>query len=587
VSPRSWAALIPSALRNPHEVANAKAAIAGFRAGGASTILLLTHDAAAARCALGESATDVRLFELSTRRSAIERARLVNHAARVVESDLIWVHDPCLVLAVDEIVPPLDRCDALAVQPQSAVARLDLAASIAYRQGRTATAVSEHRVAFGKGSFIVDRLLFIALGGLSESFVGAGDEGVELGARIKHFVGPPLRIERVAYELSAGAGAEDAAQRRTNKDLLARLTSAFTEDPDSYLATRLESSFPVERETLANVVATRQQLAAFRATSPHPPRVEPTTLRGSIWGVTAIFNPAGYRSKLTNFERFRAGMARAGLPLLTVELAFGDAPFQLREGDADKLVSLRGGDVLWQKERLLNVGVRALPADCDKVVWLDADILFEDEAWVAKTARALEQYVVVQPFSRSVRLLPGESSIALDALPVGSSEHQVLHSMAFGVAHKGLSSLSRYLVHGHCGYAWAARRSLLAKHGLYDANILGNGDLSTAHTMFGGSRYLKTERLSTDAARHLAGWAEPFYDDVRGSVGYLDGTVYHLWHGATASRRYIDRLQVLVEHDFDPRLDLAHDGGAYRWARAKPGLHAVCREYFDRRQEDG
>ena len=46
-----------------------------------------------------------------------------------------------------------------------------------------------------------------------------------------------------------------------------------------------------------------------------------------------------------------------------VELAFGDAAFELRAGDADRLVQLRTGaaNVMWQKERLLNEALRRLP----------------------------------------------------------------------------------------------------------------------------------------------------------------------------------------------------------------------------------
>lgn len=585
MSARIWAALLPARLRSEFENEHLRLAVRGLSEAGASSIWVVSHDSERARAALREHAGPVRFFELPTRRSTIERARLVNHAAQLIDAELLWVHDPCIVLPFAEVATAIAASDHLAIQPFESTNRLDRQASQSFRAGE---AVSGSRpVGFGRGSFLIDRALFLAMGGLSEAFVGAGDEGVELGLRCRYLGVSPVRLGFTALELWSGSGAEDAVERRSNQDLGARLARAIEADPEEYLSARLQTSLPIDRDALRRVVIQRRQALAFRATAPRSPKEVPAHLPGSIWAVTALFNPAGYGSKPRNFERFRAGLRRDALPLLAIELAFGEAPFQLQEDSADMVLSLRGGDVLWQKERLLNLAIAALPAECDKVVWLDADVLFEDSSWVAKTADLLEHHVVVQPFSRSARLLAGETSIDIDKLPIGSGEHEVLHGMAYGVAHKGLDSLRRYLVHGHSGYAWAARRSLLSKHGLYDANVLGNGDLNIAHAMFGGSRYLKTDRLSTHAKRHVERWADAFFADVQGSVGFVEGTVYHLWHGKVADRRYIDRLDVLVEHDFDPERELCHDGGAYRWRGSKHGLFQVCREYFERRREDG
>jgi hypothetical protein len=52
------------------------------------------------------------------------------------------------------------------------------------------------------------------------------------------------------------------------------------------------------------------------------------------------------------------------VPLIAVELGFGDE-FGLTSQDADVLVRVTGSDVLWQKERLLNIGLRHLPPYID------------------------------------------------------------------------------------------------------------------------------------------------------------------------------------------------------------------------------
>jgi len=71
-------------------------------------------------------------------------------------------------------------------------------------------------------------------------------------------------------------------------------------------------------------------------------------------GLTCVFNPEGYRSRIRNYRVFRG---RLDLPLLTVELAW-DAPFAFGDGDAEILIQRLGGAKLLQKERLLNVRSR-------------------------------------------------------------------------------------------------------------------------------------------------------------------------------------------------------------------------------------
>jgi hypothetical protein len=111
----------------------------------------------------------------------------------------------------------------------------------------------------------------------------------------------------------------------------------------------------------------------------------------SLWAITCYFNPVGYHRRLENYRIFRQ---RLKVPLVAVELSF-DKKFQLASWDADILVELCSTTVLWQKERLLNVALRSLPGVCDKVAWLDCDILFENEDWVERASRALDEFALV------------------------------------------------------------------------------------------------------------------------------------------------------------------------------------------------
>jgi hypothetical protein len=498
----------------------------------------------------------------------------VFQAARESQADWIWIHYPDLVLPFETVVQALAHCTYPVLKPYSAFCRLTQQES----ESDTATASDQTLIgkAFGKGSFLIKRELFLALGGLHPDLYLDGDEGFEFATRLRFFFPKiPTVPVRGRWLFRPRSPAEKEA-RHHSAELRKSLRQEFEDDPDGYL-----ENFP--RLNTSRLQSQVLELA-LAPTSPHPPRTFPTSLPGSLWGLTTYFNPQDYETKRQNFRLFRK---RLELPLCVVELAFDGRPFELGPDDAELLIQVRGGDVLWQKEQLLNIGLKKLPSECDKVCWLDADVLFENPDWAVQTARLLEEYVVVQPFSLSVRLRPHETDCSLDGLPLGSAEHEVLHSMAYGVAAKGTDSLSSYLAHGHSGYAWAARRSVMETHGFYRANVLGNADLNIAQAMFGGDKHLKIDRLSPAAADHLKSWANAFYEDVRGSVIHVEGTIFHLWHGYKENRLYSGRLDVLIDHDFDPDEDLtASPEGPLIWSSDKPGLHDWCDRYFALRGED-
>ena len=335
--------------------------------------------------------------------------------------------------------------------------------------------------------------------------------------------------------------------------------------------------------TLIREPNNRQATTAIART---PPRRDDRALPGNLWAVTAYYNPAGYRNKRENYRAFRSGLADRGVPLLTVEAAFGDEPVELSPHDAEVLVQLRGSDVLWQKERLLNLAIERLPESCDKVAWLDGDVLFANDQWAAETARLLEMYCVVQLFSHCARLPRGASSCEPAFLPFGPGENELFHGVAYGVATRGPAALEDFFLSGHTGYGWAARREVLEGHGLYDANPLGNGDMDIAQAMWGNRAYFAMDNRSAASKPHLERWASRFAAHVDGSVGYVDGLVLHLWHGDSSGRSYDDRLRSLSAFDPENDLEIDLDTGLYRWKHPAGDLRDFANRYFELRQEE-
>jgi hypothetical protein len=309
-------------------------------------------------------------------------------------------------------------------------------------------------------------------------------------------------------------------------------------------------------------------------------RTRPVTDSGGLWAITTYFNPRRYRSKLANYRLFRAHL---NLPLLAIELAYGPH-HELDKKDADILVRRRGHDVLWQKERLLNSALQALPDDCRNVVWVDCDVVFEAKDWPRRTNEMLDHFRLVQPFRQVHRMpaawVPGE---------VKPSMTEQLNSVPFLIA-SGMpieTCLGTPASQIQCtpGYAWAANRSLLENFQFYDACVVGGGDSAMARAAYG--RFDDALRLQHLHRDHYLAWAVPFHDAVRSKVTFLDGDLLHLWHGKTEHRRYRERNEALARFAFNPMVDVAVDQeGAWRWNSGKSELHAFVNEYFELRRED-
>ncbi|UCC82212.1 MAG: hypothetical protein JSW46_14645 [Gemmatimonadota bacterium] len=318
------------------------------------------------------------------------------------------------------------------------------------------------------------------------------------------------------------------------------------------------------------------------------------SLPGELWGITAYFNPAGYKNKLQNLRMFAERVRSQGVKLMVVELAFGRSPFEVPEELCDVLERRRSDAVLWQKERLMNIGVDLLPSACDKVALLDGDILFENDDWVEETATLLESYCVVQPFDTAYWLAKGMLTAPTDDVGLGNREGQSLPSMAYAMSHTAdrREAFAHYHKNGHLGFAWAVRRWLLKKHRLYDRQILGSGDFDFGHAIYGDEDYWNgrswmVHRVSPKLLADIVKWSTALYHDVHGSVSYVPGRVLHLWHGDQKDRQYCDRLDILKICDFDPEVDLVkNEDDAWIWGSEKPQLHKWAQEYFHSRKEE-
>jgi hypothetical protein len=256
--------------------------------------------------------------------------------------------------------------------------------------------------------------------------------------------------------------------------------------------------------------------------------IHPSTFEGvnDLWVVSCYFNPMKYKIRQKNFDIFYKALKGSNINYTIVECSYKNEPYKTRK---DKnVIQLKSNSILWQKERLLNIAINALPDKCKKVVWLDCDVLFTNPYWAVETSALLEKYKIVQPFDKAIWLPKNHDFYSGEGIVYPG----------FSKCYKDDPSLGSKNIaanHGHTGFAWAGQKEILQKHGLYEGCLSGVADHYMAHAFFGdwdGDCIKRHFKENNFYYRHYKKWSEAIYADVKSEVSYTNGTILHLWHGA-------------------------------------------------------
>jgi hypothetical protein len=140
----------------------------------------------------------------------------------------------------------------------------------------------------------------------------------------------------------------------------------------------------------------------------------------------------------------------------------------------------------------------------------------------------------------------------------------------------------------HTGYAWAAtRHAIESVGGLFDLAAMGAGDYHMALSLVGYADRSMPGQVHPGYKKHLLEWEQRALQHVNFNLGYVPGTIEHSFHGAKGNRRYIDRWQIILEHDFDPDIDILRNAhGVIELRCTKPKLRHDLDVYLRQRNED-
>ena len=264
--------------------------------------------------------------------------------------------------------------------------------------------------------------------------------------------------------------------------------------------------------------------------------------------VACYFNPEKNPYRLIAFNKFYDSIKHLNHRI--VECVIGDDKPELDHTNPNfSLVHTQ--TTLWHKETLLNGLIKKLPASFKYVMWVDADVLFTNKRWLVDAVEQLQKNRIVQLFEYCVHLEKDqfEPDFNLhEAKDLMRCEPPVRHprlwrSFAANYVTTNYSDDHNYDKHGHVGFAWGAQRSLLEEMPLYDKALVGGADHIIAHAAAGHLCHNCITKSFTEDIDAVNEWSKLFFKRTKGKLGYVEGDLYHIWHGTLESRQYLKRIK--------------------------------------------
>jgi hypothetical protein len=268
------------------------------------------------------------------------------------------------------------------------------------------------------------------------------------------------------------------------------------------------------------------------------------------------FNSSKSTRILMNYFYAREKLNLAGIPNYTLEM-------YIKKPELHDAFHVKTDVILFQKERLCHVLEKKIPKQFTKLLFMDCDVIFDRKNWYNDLSKMLDTYEIIHPFSKTCRLdLTYKKCLewgdAIGTFPTHKQEIKM-----------------------NPGYAWAFQRKWFVEKGLYQYAILGGGDISSArpwvkamHTKHIDSKNYESKSMQ----EYISKVGDP-------KVGFLDGLIYHLFHGSVRNRQWGTRYEILKDYN-DPR-DATKETKQGILTIKNKTLKSKIQKYFETRDDDG
>jgi len=276
------------------------------------------------------------------------------------------------------------------------------------------------------------------------------------------------------------------------------------------------------------------------------------------------FNYTNSSRILMNYLYTVEKMRLANIPIFTIELVIKG-----KQPDIAEAEHVYSTSYLFQKENLFRVLEKKIPKHFKKLLCLDSDIIFSKPTWYAELSNLLDTNDVVHCFERAYWLDITYKKIEHDAYTYVMSPNKEIFPWQFD------NNNRRY----HCGFGWAFKRQWYNQSGFYDMAIIGSGDGIFAYALF-GKEYpnIKTCRFYK---RSINVWRKTIQTP---KVSYIRTDVYHLFHGTTDKRQYLDRNEIFKNVPNIEEIIRRNEFGVY--SLSDVDLNKQTYRYFLMRSDD-
>ena len=269
---------------------------------------------------------------------------------------------------------------------------------------------------------------------------------------------------------------------------------------------------------------------------------------------------------MMNYLYMTDKLRRANIPYYTLEMHLQDEEPQIIDA-----IHLTTDFIFYQSERLYRVLESHIPKYFTKIVYLDADVVFDNPNWYNDLSDKLDQYNIVQPF---------ETAKWLD-LTYKNVYFQKKTAALIDNNHE----CKRVFDYYHDGFAWGFQRKWYQDVGLYDYDILAYSHRISVIMWLNIKNY-----SSLYCPPYNNAMIDEFKRKLQNNmptIGYLQGTtLYSLYHGSYKNRRYRNIWKILKSVKDIRDIIYTDTNGVFRLKPSGYKYKSRLSKYFIDRDDD-
>jgi hypothetical protein len=277
----------------------------------------------------------------------------------------------------------------------------------------------------------------------------------------------------------------------------------------------------------------------------------------------ALFNYTKSKRLVINYLYTVEKMKVANIPTFTIELVIKGQRPTIKDA-----FHVYGSSYLFLKENLFRILETKIPEKYTKLLFLDADIIFDNPNWYNMLSDSLETYDVAHCFKTAKWLdITYTKYVQPDATTFVLAEDKATIVLGADQAK-----------HYHPGFGYGFTRLWYNRVGYVDKAVIGGGDGIFSYGIF-------STRNSKQVYKIYESIINKWFLNIESlRVTYLPVTVYHLFHGSMQKRQYVSRTEIFKDFENIEDAITTNKDGVYELIDMS--YNDLLIEYFSARDDD-